>query len=364
MEYRPMSSEDRDLELAILARRLLHAQGYYTELKVPIFLPMYTPTFKLGSASDVDVLGVRFDPDLAPSIAIAEAKSGEEKALEELLKLRAAATYIQATKMYFVKTRIHGNAREIGRQLGIASLNKAEVLQILNGLGVDNKDASPTELASYKQQKGWLATMRKTRASQRIANYLESDFWSRTYWENIHNLIYLLKEFVDRNQASPPDWAEFVILRTVSILSISILHLSRQIVMTSFGDIQGGVSTFIWGGASARRQKERLRDEIMKAIPAQGGRLSIPSEPPFLNDLKELVAYLLISPCQAAKIPLIFQEALEVVSITGGKFVATMQPLTADPVSLKLAKDTLQFAVKSSGMTKPIGSLPHEFIAL
>ena len=98
-----MSSEDKDLELTLLARRFFKSLGFYTELKVPMFIPIYREAFKRSPASDVDVLGIRFDPDFEPFIAVAEAKSSDERALEELLKVRAVAEYIKANKRFLVK---------------------------------------------------------------------------------------------------------------------------------------------------------------------------------------------------------------------------------------------------------------------
>jgi len=357
-----MSSEDRDLELAILTRRLLSAEGYYTELKVPVFLQFYGSTFRRSTATDVDVLGIRFDLDMTPTVAVVEAKSGEDKALEELLKLRAVAEYVRAARMYFVKTRVHGNAREVGRSLGIVSASKGELTQMLRGLGIDDGDPYEEERKSFTQQKEWLASMRRIRGMRHLANYIEAEAWSRSYWENVHNLMYFISGFLEHSRGKPPIWAEFVVLRAVAALSVSVLHLCRQIMLSSLADVSGGVGTFVFGGAAARRQRERLRDEILKILPSLDG-MTIPIEPQFLDGLKELVAYLLLSPVASTKTPLVFQEAIDIVAVGGGRFDATKWSGGHDPVSIKLAKDILQFAVGGFGVTGPIENL-SAFLAL
>ena len=73
--------------------------------------------------------------------------------------------------------------------------------------------------------------------------------------------------------------------------------------------------------------------------------------------MKELVAYLLLSPQASANTPLVFQEAVDIVAITGGKFESTRWSGGHDPVSVKLAKDILQFALRGFGMARPIENL-------
>ena len=140
-----MSYEDRDLDLSLLTRRFFDSMGYYTELKVPIFIPIYGKAFKRSSASDVDILGIKYDPDFEPSIAIAEAKSTEANALEELLKVRSVAEYMKSNKRFLIKSRIHENAREIGRHLEVVCLDEAELVQMLKRLAVNDNPPSTEE---------------------------------------------------------------------------------------------------------------------------------------------------------------------------------------------------------------------------
>jgi hypothetical protein len=321
-----------------------------------VFLALYGRDFKRSPASDIDVLGVRFDPDFAVTIAVGESKSGEDKALEELLKLRAIAHYIHATKMYFVKSKIHANAREIGRQFEVVSLDAVELLQMLKSLLANDAKPSDVELLSYRQQKEWLYAMRKAKQTQLLANYIESDAWVRAYWENVHNLIFFLTTLFGSGTKHSPPWTNFALFKVTSLLSISIMHLCRQIVLNSVSHVERGVEIFIFGGPGQRRQRERLRDEILKVIPTLNG-LGIPIEPPFINDLKELVAYLLMSPSEAAYVPLVFQEAIDIVATKDGIFDTSKWSGMHSPITLKLSQDVLQFTAKSCGISKSTPAL-------
>jgi hypothetical protein len=357
-----MSSDDKDLELSILTRRLFRSMSFATDLKVPMFVPVYSKAFKRSPSSDVDVLGIRFDLDFEHTIAIAEAKSGEVKAVEELLKLGAVGDYLKARKKYLVKSQVHENAREIGRNLGLVCLSESELIQLLNNIGASNVPPTTQELLYHRQQKAWFVSMRKQRVSQPLANYLESEIWVRPYWENINNLPYLLRHFLRNNADKHLVYTEFTIFRTASALSLSILHLCRQVMSSSLSNVGRAVELYIFGGPGARRQRERLRDEIQKVAPSLKG-LSIPMEPAFLDDLKEVVAYFILSPHDAIMTPQIFEDAVSVVANAGGKFVSAKWPYDYSPVAIKLAKDVLQFVLKSCGYTKQSKSF-SEFLAL
>lgn len=357
-----MSSDNKDLELSILTRRLFRSMSFATDLKVPMFVPVYSKAFKRSPSSDVDVLGIRFDLDFERTIAIAEAKSGEAKAVEELLKLGAVGDYLRARKKYLVKPQVHENAREIARNLGLVCLSESELTQLLNSIGASGGPPTPKELLYHRQQKAWFVSMRKQKGSQQLANYLESEIWVRPYWENLNNLTYMLRHFLANNAGRHPVYTEFVIFRTASALSVSILHLCRQVMSSSLSSVGRAVELYIFGGPGARRQRERLRDEIQKVVPSLKG-LSIAMEPAFLGNLKEVVAYFILSPRDAIMTPQVFEDAISVVTNTGGKFESDKWSYSHSPVAIKLAKDVLQFVLKSCGYTEQSKSF-SEFLAL
>jgi len=357
-----MSSEDRDLALSLLTRRFFDSMGYYTELKVPIFVPIYGDAFQRSSASDVDIAGIRFDLDFEPSIAIGEAKSPDEKALEEILKIRSIAEYVRSNKRFLIKSRIHDNAREIGRHLEVVCLDESELVETLKRLAVNDGAPSAEEQLSYKQQKSWFIEMRTQRRTQLLANYLESEVWSRTYWENLHNLLYLLEKFLKSVKMNTATFRNFVVFRTASALSISILYLCRQIMISGLSNLGRGVELYVFGGPAAKRERERLRDEVQRASPTLEG-FDIPVEPSFLNDLKEVVAYLMLSPRKAILVPQVFGEAVEIISTTDGKFDSTKWSKKHDPIAMKLAKDTLEFVCKACNITEQHQSL-LDFLSL
>ncbi len=193
--------------------------------------------------------------------------------------------------------------------------------------------------------------MRKQKHTQFLANYLESEVWSRPYWENLNNLLYLLKKFLENVTTKPEPFKDFVIFRTASALSISILYLCRQIMISGLSNLERGVELYVFGGPAAKRQRERLRDEIQRASPTLKG-FGIAVEPDFLKDLKEVIAYLMLSPREAILVPQMFGEAVRIISATNGKFDSIKWSKKDDPITMKLSKDILEFICKACNITE------------
>ena len=262
------------------------------------------------------------------------------------MKTQAVGEYIKADKRFLVKSKIHENAREIGRRLAVVCLDDVEIRQMLRRLGADDKTPGPDEFLSYSRQKTWLTDLRKDKSTQSLANYMDSESWARPYWENINNLLYLLKKTLNNDKIETQLPTDFIIFKASSLLTLSILLLCRQIITASASNTERGVELFIFGGPAERRQRERLRNEVQALAPSLKG-LSIAIEPPFLNDLKELVAYLMMSPKEATLTPQVFGEVVEILAKKNGVFEVKDWSGIHKPVTMKLAKDILEFIVKS-----------------
>lgn len=105
-----------------------------------------------------------------------------------------------------------------------------------------------------------------------------------------------------------------------------------------------------------------MRDELQKVSPALKG-FDIPVEPAFLSDLKEIIAYFVMSPCEAVLSPQVFEEVLGLIAIGSGNLDYSKWSGKHNSVTMKLAKDLLQFVSKSCAMTQPSKTI-SEFLSL
>src|SRR5439155_13866727 len=97
----------------------------------------YRPKYARKQVTDFDVLGVLLESDFSSQIAVAECKSGDEQAMNFLLKLNGLRVFFNAYKAYLVQARIDSNAREVGRQTGVWCLDEVNLEALLKGCGVE-----------------------------------------------------------------------------------------------------------------------------------------------------------------------------------------------------------------------------------
>jgi hypothetical protein len=328
--------------------------GYFVEIKVPLFVPSYIEKYRRIPASDVDVLGVRFDPAFAREVAVAECKSGEHEALEEVLKLQGIRDFLQAKAAYLVKERVHPNAREVGRKLGIDCFESGHLVEFATRLGLQVEQEVERE-GQYIEARHTIEG--KADKAATLLSYAASEFWSREYWENISNIIYLARPAIAGREPPLPKELEFLILRTASLVCIATLTMCGTILNSGVEDVRRAVEIFLFGGPQARRQQERLLDELRKAAP-RSGALPRDVNPPFTSDLAELVAYLLLSPREASMTPTVFASLLRAVAVDD---LASIRRAGYNEVALKLTKDVCHFVLASVGVAKPTVYLPDIF---
>jgi len=347
-------SSDKDLPQSLLLTCLLRGLGYFVEVKVPLFVPSYEKEYRRVPASDIDVLGIRFDPTFARHIAVGECKSGEHEALSEILKLEGIRSFLGAEKAYFVKERIHANAREVGRRLGIACFETGLLAEFAARLGLDVGEEVAREGYYLEARRAIEAKLGNHNSA---LSYAETEFWSREYWENIHNLIFLARGALAAGEAPLPKELQFLALRVSALLSVAVLTMCGAIMVSGIGDLGRAVELFLFGGPRERRQRERLLDELRKAAPRTRA-LPRDVNPPFTSDLTELVGYLLLSPREASTTPTVFGSLLRAAALDD---FGAMRLAGYDEVALKLAKDVCHFVVASAGLAKPSAYLPDIF---
>lgn len=346
-----MTSSDKDLDQSLLLAMFLRQMGFFVDIKVPLEVPTYIEAFRRAPSSDVDVIGLRFDPDFQRHLAAGECKSGEHAALEELLKLQGIGTYLEASKAFLIKEKIHANAREMGRKLDVATLTTDELQKLLASVGVDPSNLSE-ERDLYSKLEKFNTNVPKN--WQGLAKYQRIDFWSRPYHENINNLIHLMRQASAEDGFNDSTESTMMVLRTGAYLCLATLDMCRDIV-TSGIELPRAVQIFLLGGPQLRRQRERLLDEIRKTVPRSK---SIPKtvDPDFYPGIVDLSGYLLLTPQHAIAVPHLFQE-LQRRTLTGLDF----DGLGYSDETRKLMKDVCQLLLQTIGVEKPASRLTSVF---
>ncbi len=133
----------KDSILKLRIRKILWAQGFHCPLEVDLSHFEYEDigqSLKRSSLTDIDVLGIRFEPDLRLTMIIADCKSGKESEPNRMFWLKGVMDFFGAKEGILVKTVLHPHARALAPKLGIRALDE-------KGLGILEKSLALDSLA-------------------------------------------------------------------------------------------------------------------------------------------------------------------------------------------------------------------------
>jgi hypothetical protein len=343
---------NKDLYLKLITSRIFRDFGYATWVEVNYFVHTYGMKYTRPEVTDLDVVGLAFDGDLTMRSIIAECKSPEPGASEDLLKLLGAMTLFPTCRGYLVKERIAENAREVACQQSVGCLDQEEALQLINHLEPDAKAKLDGEMQGYTAWMEVIGSLRDDKPLQSALRYVRRDFWINKAWENVHNLL-----FLSRNVLVPyldPDNQNHCafMLELCRLFNISFLKLCNTVMISRLSQLEREIEIQAFGGPKSRRERERLYDEIARALPPKK-QMPNPLNPPYMAQLKEVANYYIMSPIEASKTPMAIQQILFQNYLHVNNMYYDTVNLCFPEVTIKLAKDSSELLVnEESGKGK------------
>jgi len=338
---------DKDLSLKLCVSALFRTLGYTVFQEVDLCTYSYQPKYTRRQVTDFDVLGVHVESDFALRIAVAECKSVEERAMENLLKLNGTKEFFNADKAYFVQNRIDLNAREVGRELGIWVLDSDNLSTLMAGIGISKKPHVEIETKVYAAKSK--ALVKQKGDFLKITDYLRYDFWTLPEHRNVINLLRLAQQA--SKQLVPTKTEHKALMHQLATnLALSITQLTGEVVRHNINDLQDGSLTRILGGPRERRDKEAIFDSVAQLVP--DSRLT--AVPPFHDQLSELIARFVNALFDASKVVPCLDQ------LTRRIWVKEVDKTNGEPNqnygdrTLKLARDVILFLVNQSGIPKDI----------
>ena len=181
---------NKDHSLKLLCKILFSELGYVTHYEIKLRTKSYIQALKIHDISDIDVYGCNFLPDMTFQSLGSECKSGETKALDELYKFTGVLDYYHINKGYFIKTKIHQNARQVAEKMNVSCYTEAELRKLLLGMNDDIEKQFKIEQARYTKMQNAIKAQEKNYG--KLVDYLTFDYWNKEKWRNIHNIIHLL----------------------------------------------------------------------------------------------------------------------------------------------------------------------------
>jgi hypothetical protein len=342
-----VASTDHDLPLKLKVSALFRQQGYVSFNEVDLCTYTYQGGYKRKQVTDFDVLGIRVEPDLATALAVAECKTAEERAMENLLKLNGVKEFFHAYKAYFVQQRIDVNAREIGRELGIMCLDAENLASLLGSLGVKAQPHVETEAKVYAARTTLLKKQKSDFPTQ--ADYLRYDFWTLPSHRSIINLVRLLAQMA--REIKPASDAHVILAyQLTTALALATVRVAGEIVRQNINNFPDGLLTTLLGGSRERRDREALFDTIATVV--KDSKLSI--RPGFFEPYAELVGRYLNAMIYSHQViacldAMTRERLLPEIADTEGSFLKRFPDRT-----VKLARDALHFVIDAAAVPSEV----------
>jgi hypothetical protein len=310
MKYDLSLMKDSPLKLRI--RRVLWAQGFHCPLEVDLSHFDYqdvAQTLKRSSLTDIDVLGIRFEPDLRMTIIIADCKSGRESESNRIFWLKGVMDFFGAQEGIFVKKTLHSQARAIAPRLGIRAIDEKglDVLEkslALDTLAIDIGDPSVYSKASSlwgieiePEQK----PTEKQLVVKYVYQYLQYYYWVIDEYRNIQNLIDIFQRI--KSELHKTDIkSKYLVYIGLQRLTLSILRMASNVSVIDLTNIREQSHTYLFGGAFLQRERTQLIDLLNKLSEQNRIGEKIKLEPPYFDELVEIVNRIIFNSLHAIKI--------------------------------------------------------------
>lgn len=338
------SESNRDLVLKLMCKLLFRLNGYNTHYEVKLRTKSYIDTFKTHDISDVDVLGIEFSKDLNFFTVGSECKSGETGALDEVYKLIGVAKSINLDRSYFIKTKIHQNARQVSSQNNVKCYTDAELRKLLSGFELEIDKEINIEGAIYSKIEQSFKLLSKSKP--KIVDYISYEYWNKEDWRNIHNVLHILslRESSDLFPSQKPI-EKLAFYYIVELLSISILKTISQAIILNYSDIDNAVRTSLYGGSESLNERRKLFDLV-----GQVTKEKQDFAPTWESELVNIGSRIAHNTRAASCIPLLLQDIRE------NSFYNDKVNIKANLVrdypdgTRKFMQDIIQFVIKSTGI--------------
>lgn len=358
-------NRDQDLSLKLRFKRVLFQIGYYSPINVE--LSQYTgPEPKRELLTDLDVLGLKFDPVLTPHRVVCDCKSGKTTSKSgkkvsdpnRLFWLRGVSDYFGANVAYYLRPIIGSHARAIAPKLGVRTVDEKDLQSIEKELKVDSLPLPIHDMDFYEQKQAlWgiaVPSGGKPTAQQlelkKVYTYLSYEYW---YIDQHRNLLRLVAHFQEIAHLLSPMDRRDVLLAYAGLERFTHCLLEMGNVIYAFGvsDIPRNIRIYLFGGPLALRDREQFF-ELLNELTG----LSESLDPPFLGDILELTNRIINNPYESAEI-LRYLEATHGWCVQlGNKDLAPVFGGSLLTGAIVLARDVAITFAKVTGMREEIFS--------
>jgi len=353
-----MIMDSKDMSLKLRFKRVLFQMGYYSPIEVE--LSQYDDAgseLKRSSLTDLDVLGIRFDPALIPYRVVGDCKTGRGVSdPNRLFWLRGVLDYFDANSAYYLRPRISQQARAIAPKLGIRTVDEKDLQVLEKNLNVESIPI-PIDDPDFHSQQRQLWGVSSPKGVEHTPDQLELKsvytYLAYKYWYiQQHRNLFLLVGHFQRiaHLLNPVDPRHVFLAHTgVERFAHCVLEMASNIQARGTENIPQNARIYLYGGSLALGD----RQEFFKLLNRLTGA-NEPLDPPFLSDIVEFTNRIINNPVAASEV-LRYLEAIYGWCVQlGNKDIAPVFPGNPSLGAIVLSRDAAITFCKATGMREDL----------
>lgn len=370
-----MAVADADLELKLRFRRILFLEGYWAPIEVELSHyeaderaaadqpqarapgePEGSAPVTRRSLTDLDVLGIRFDPLLKQHRVVGDCKTGRRHSeVSRLFWLRGVLEFFGAEQGYFIKPRVDPHVRAVAPKLGLRVVSEPDLAALEAKLGVSGLRvpiADPAVHADIANLWGIEVAPGAKPSAEALRVKDAYSFLSYLYWyvEPHRRLLSLIPKFEQIAELLDPSNPRHVLLAFVGAqrFAHSMLELAENVYTYDGSGLPERARLYLYGGPLAANDKRRLFDLLRKV------GINEELDPPYLGDLVELLGRVIKNPHGTSDV----LRHLDAMYVWNAHLRNTDPPSlaggTVNTAALVLAKDLVTSFVRAAGIKEDL----------
>lgn len=348
------NSHDQDLSLKLRFRRVLFVMGYYSPIEVE--LSHYEVDMqgqrKRISLTDLDVLGIKYDPVLTAHRVVGDCKSGKNASdPNRLFWLKGVSDYFGANVGYFLRPIIGSHARAIAPKLGLRVLDERELTEVERNLHVDKLKLPLADVQfQLDRERLWGVSVpngvkpdKEELARKEVYSYLAYAFW---YVEPHRNLFQLIDRFASVAHLLRPESDRDVLLAYIGLQRFAqcLLEMGSYIYSLGLGEVQRNARLYLYGGPLQLRDRQQLMHFIEEL-----SKRRFDLDPPYLGEVLEVVNRMIHQPEAAAQVLIYLEYIYGWCVQLGNAHLESATPVVT-PGPVVLARDMCIAFCKAAGL--------------
>lgn len=356
-----IATNEKDLYLKLRVMRYLWYLGYYVRRNVDL---VAYGSEKGRQYTDIDVLGIRVGDDLDSKFVACDCKAGiRAKTPERLFWLSGVMKYFDSSNGLFVRTKmIPGKYMNLSGKLRITPLSIFEIEQLEKTYGI-NPDQYFGPFCAEQKAVDYVFSELKKR-DRKVYEYLLQGYWKDLPQQQIVSLIACCKKV--REIGNFEDYQQsFVLSNAMSLLALSILRFSREILSIPDNQKSKIIKQKLLGGNLTIEERKRIlggfydfmakeiRERYKGEYPISRTSFVDSLLPEYTKYFVDLVVRICQDPRSAIIAPRIFDLLAHEPVLNKRAFTLKEASvgMHSEKISLKPTKDFFTFAERSNLVT-------------